>query len=204
MTNWSLCDIINIVTEPMSLLYIKIVQKARAISDIKWQYLVKGEILVDYIANPDRLRAKMDEFGYSNARLADAAGVSEGTIKRLMRGETSTRPTLSLVAIALDVSIDWLVSPDALPLPTDVSPIPENAQDYPDPGEAKALVDRLEKSYQAQIESLKQRIEAIRELYFRERREKQKIMIFAVILVVFLCVWLTVDVINPSVGWLRR
>ncbi len=188
----------------MSLLYIKIVQKARAISDIKWQYLVKGEILVDYIANPDRLRAKMDEFGYSNARLADAAGVSEGTIKRLMRGETSTRPTLSLVAIALDVSIDWLVSPDALPLPTDVSPIPENAQDYPDPGEAKALVDRLEKSYQAQIESLKQRIEAIRELYFRERREKQKIMIFAVILVVFLCVWLTVDVINPSVGWLRR
>ena len=37
-------------------------------------------------------------------------------------GETSTRPTLSLVAIALDVSIDWLVSPDALPLPTDVPP----------------------------------------------------------------------------------
>lgn len=159
---------------------------------------------MDYIVNPDRLRAKMDELGLSNSRLADMAGVSEGTIKRLMRGESSTRSTLSLVAVALDVSINWLVSPDAPPLPEDVSPLPENAPEYQASDEAKALIERLEKSYQAQVESLKQRIEAIRELYFRERREKQRIMIFAVILVVFLCIWLTVDVINPSVGWLRR
>lgn len=159
---------------------------------------------MDYIVNPDRLRAKMDELGLSNSRLADMAGVSEGTIKRLMRGESSTRSTLSLVAVALDVSINWLVSPDAPPLPEDVSPLPENAPECQASDEAKALVERLEKSYQAQVESLKQRIEAIRELYFRERREKQRIMIFSVILVVFLCIWLTVDVINPSVGWLRR
>lgn len=159
---------------------------------------------MDYIVNPDRLRAKMDELGLSNSRLADMAGVSEGTIKRLMRGESSTRSTLSLVAVALDVSINWLVSPDAPPLPEDVSPLPGNALECPSSDEAKALVERLEKSYQAQVESLKQRIEAIRELYFRERREKQRIMIFAVILVAFLCVWLTIDVINPSVGWLRR
>ena len=159
---------------------------------------------MDYIVNPDRLRAKMDELGLSNSRLADMAGVSEGTIKRLMRGESSTRSTLSLVAVALDVSINWLVSPDTPPLPEDVSPLPENAPEYQASDEAKALIERLEKSYQAQVESLKQRIEAIRELYFRERREKQRIMIFAVILVVFLCIWLTVDVINPSVGWLRR
>lgn len=159
---------------------------------------------MDYIVNPDRLRAKMDELGLSNSRLADMAGVSEGTIKRLMRGESSTRSTLSLVAVALDVSINWLVSPDAPPLPEDVSPLPENAPECQASDEAKALIERLEKSYQAQVESLKQRIEAIRELYFRERREKQRIMIFAVILVAFLCVWLTVDVINPSVGWLRR
>lgn len=159
---------------------------------------------MDYIVNPDRLRAKMDELGLSNSRLADMAGVSEGTIKRLMRGESSTRSTLSLVAVALDVSINWLVSPDAPPLPEDVSPLPENAPECQASDEAKALVERLEKSYQAQVESLKQRIEAIRELYFRERREKQRIMIFAVILVVFICVWLTIDVINPSVGWLRR
>lgn len=159
---------------------------------------------MDYIVNPDRLRAKMDELGLSNSRLADMAGVSEGTIKRLMRGESSTRSTLSLVAVALDVSINWLVSPDAPPLPEDVSPLPENAPECQASDEAKALVERLEKSYQAQVESLKQRIEAIRELYFRERREKQRIMIFAVILVAFLCVWLTIDVVNPSVGWLRR
>lgn len=159
---------------------------------------------MDYIANPDRLRAKMDEFGYSNARLADLAGVSEGTIKRLMRGETSTRPTLSLVSIALDVSIDWLTSPDPPPKPADDPPLSEIAQLYPDDSESKASVDRLEKSYQTQIENLKQRIEALRELYFHEHQEKHRIMIFTVVLVAFLCFWFTVDILNPSVGWLRR
>ena len=204
MTNWRFHGIINIVTEPLKPLYIKNNQNARATSGYLVTNLSKRGKPVDYIANPDRLRAKMDEFGYSNARLADLAGVSEGTIKRLMRGETSTRPTLSLVSIALDVSIDWLTSPDPPPKPADDPPMSEIAQLYPDDSESKASVDRLEKSYQTQIESLKQRIEALRELYFHEHQEKHRIMIFTVVLVAFLCFWFTVDILNPSVGWLRR
>ena len=58
-------------------------------------------------------------------------------------------------------------------------------------------------SYVAQIEMLTQRITDLRTLLYRERQEKHRVMVFAVALVVLICAWLTIDVVNPSVGWLR-
>lgn len=162
--------------------------------------LMKEMILMDYIANPKRLRAKMDEHGFTNAKLAEAAGVSERTIKRLLHGATSTVTTLSYIATALDVPLVWLVCKDDPPDETNEPEIISEPHDCPN----KQSVDRLEQSYNAQINDLKQRIEAIRELYFRERKEKHRLMVFTVFLIVFVCFWLTVDIMNPSVGWLKK
>ena len=128
---------------------------------------MKEMILMDYIANPKRLRAKMDEHGFTNAKLAEAAGVSERTIKRLLHGATSTVTTLSYIATALDVTLVWLVCKDDPPDETHENEIISEPHDCSD----KQSVSRLEQSYNAQINDLKQRIEAIRELYFRAERK---------------------------------
>lgn len=161
---------------------------------------MKEMILMDYIANPKRLRAKMDEHGFTNAKLAEAAGVSERTIKRLLHGATSTVTTLSYIATALDVPLAWLVCKDDPPDETNETEILSEPHDC----SGKQSADRLEQSYHVQINDLKLRSEAIRELYFRERKEKHRLMIFTVCLIIFVCFWLAVDIMNPSVGWLQK
>lgn len=150
--------------------------------------------------DPARLRAKMDEKGLTNARLADAAGVSEGTIKRLMRGESTSGMTLTLVADALDVPMQWLT---AQPDHDDEPDASGDDQTTSPDADMDVSTQRLIASYVAQIEMLTQRITDLRTLLYRERQEKHRVMVFVVALVVLMCAWLTIDVVNPSVGWLR-
>lgn len=149
--------------------------------------------------DPARLRAKMDEKGLTNARLADAAGVSEGTIKRLMRGESTSGMTLTLVADALDVPMQWLTAQSD----HDDEPDASGDDQTTSPDADVDMSTRLIASYVAQIEMLTQRITDLRTLLYRERQEKHRVMVFAVALVILICAWLTIDVVNPSVGWLR-
>lgn len=132
------------------------------------------------IVNPARLRVKMDERGYSNSALAESATVSEGTVKRLIRGETTTRTTVSLIALALDTTVEWLTDPTDPP-----------------------TVSTLSESYLAQIVELQRRVEDLKALYYHERTERQKTLVFTLILVIFICLILTVDILNPQIGWVR-
>lgn len=66
--------------------------------------------MVSIIINPDILRRLMDQQHYTNARLAEETKLSEGTVKRLLKGCPTTYVTASLLSATLGVTVDELIS----------------------------------------------------------------------------------------------
>lgn len=139
--------------------------------------------MVSIIINPDILRRLMDQQHYTNARLAEETKLSEGTVKRLLKGCPTTYVTASLLSMTLGVTVDELIGGET------------SASDQEETVEmtAEEALKMLEKLYLDRISDLKAVI-------VRMSREFR----VAVTLMAFICFLFAFDVINPNVGWIKR
>lgn len=137
--------------------------------------------------NVDALQKLMDKNCLTNLRLAETAGLSEGTIKRILKGYPTTRTTVSLLAAAFDVTVDELVS--------GVSETDE--QEEPEEVTMEEAVKALEKIYLERIEDLKAMIS-------HTRNEFRVAAVVAISLAAFVCFLFAYDIMNPTVGWIQR
>lgn len=124
--------------------------------------------------NIDRLRTKMHEMSLTTARLADAASVSEMTVKRALAGQPLAEATVELLAAALETTMRWLYGDDS--------------------GEEQ---EELIKVYQRRVIDLKITCE-------RTRRNLRIAVIVALSLMAFICLAMAVDILVPTIGWVRR
>lgn len=124
--------------------------------------------------NPDRLRTKMHEMSLTTARLADAASVSEMTVKRALAGQPLAEATVELLAAALETTMRWLYGDDS--------------------GEEQ---EELIKVYQRRVIDLKITCE-------RTRRNLRIAVIVALSLMAFICLAMAMDILVPTIGWVRR
>lgn len=143
--------------------------------------------MANITVNVDALQKLMDKNCLTNLRLAETAGLSEGTIKRILKGYPTTRTTVSLLAAAFDVTVDELVS--------GVSETDE--QEEPEEVTMEEAVNALEKIYLERIEDLKAMIA-------RTQKEFRAAVVVAVLLVAFICFLFAYDLMNPTVGWIQR
>ncbi len=143
--------------------------------------------MANITVNVDALQKLMDKNCLTNLRLAETAGLSEGTIKRILKGYPTTRTTVSLLAAAFDVTVDELVS--------GVSETDE--QEEPEEVTAEEAVKVLEKIYLERIEDLKSMIA-------HTRKEFRIATVVAISLAAFICFLFAYDLMNPTVGWIQR
>ncbi len=136
--------------------------------------------------NADALQRLMDKNCLTNLRLAEAAGLSEGTIKRILKGYPTTRTTASLLAAAFDVTVDELVSG-----------VSETDEEEPEEVTVEEAVKALEKIYLDRIEDLKAMIA-------HTRKEFRVAAAVAILLAAFVCFLFAYDIMNPTVGWIQR
>lgn len=136
--------------------------------------------------NVDALQRLMGKNCLTNLRLAEAAGLSEGTIKRILKGYPTTRTTASLLAAAFDVTVDELVSG-----------VSETDEEEPEEVTVEEAVKALEKIYLDRIEDLKAMIA-------HTRKEFRVAAAVAILLAAFVCFLFAYDIMNPTVGWIQR
>lgn len=136
--------------------------------------------------NVDALQRLMGKNCLTNLRLAEAAGLSEGTIKRILKGYPATRTTASLLAAAFDVTIDELVSG-----------VSETDEEEPEEVTVEEAVKALEKIYLDRIEDLKAMIA-------HTRKEFRVAAAVAISLAAFVCFLFAYDIMNPTIGWIQR
>lgn len=149
-----------------------------------------------------RLRARMDELGYTIAKLADKSGVSDSTIKRALSGAKLNRSTAELLADALGVPANELFAPENEPNDRTVTQsAPILNQSEPEDEEMNrditALLDELRASHREKIEILRAAL--------RQKDRWIAVLAAALGLLVFgLILWLGYDITHPDVGWFQR
>lgn len=139
------------------------------------------------VINPEKLRQLMDQQHYTNTRLAEETGLSDGTVKRLLKGCPTTYVTASLLSMTLGVTVDELIGGET------------SASDQEETVEmtAEEALKMLEKLYLDRISDLKAVIA-------RMSREFRVAVTIAVVLMAFICFLFAFDIINPTVGWITR
>lgn len=139
------------------------------------------------VINPEKLRRLMDQQHYTNTRLAEETGLSDGTVKRLLKGCPTTYVTASLLSMTLGVTVDELISDETS----------ESDQEETIEMTAEEVWKTLEKLYLERIADLKAVI-------VRMSREFRVAVMIAVVLMAFICFFFAFDIINPTVGWIQR
>ena len=139
------------------------------------------------VINPEKLRRLMDQQQYTNTRLAEETGLSDGTVKRLLKGCPTTYVTASLLSMTLGVTVDELISDETS----------ESDQEETIEMTAEEVWKTLEKLYLERIADLKAVI-------VRMSREFRVAVMIAVVLMAFICFLFAFDIINPTVGWIQR
>lgn len=139
------------------------------------------------VINPEKLRRLMDQQHYTNTRLAEETGLSDGTVKRLLKGCPTTYVTASLLSMTLGVTVDELIGGETV----------ENDQEEVIEMTAEEAWKTLEKLYLERIADLKAVI-------VRMSREFRVAVTIAIVLMAFICFLFAFDIINPTVGWITR
>lgn len=129
----------------------------------------------------------MDQQHYTNTRLAEETGLSDGTVKRLLKGCPTTYVTASLLSMTLGVTVDELIGGETV----------ESDQEEVIEMTAEEALKALEKLYLERIADLKAVI-------VRMSREFRVAVTIAVVLMAFICFLFAFDIINPTVGWIQR
>ncbi|HEM8998847.1 TPA: helix-turn-helix transcriptional regulator [Burkholderia cenocepacia] len=93
-----------------------------------------------------RIKERRQALKWSQAKLAEYAGVSQGTIGHIESGRNQTATTLPLIARGLGVTVEWLTRDDA-DQPPAIAPSPtETPLHYwpftVTPGQVKSLSER--------------------------------------------------------------
>ena len=139
------------------------------------------------VINPEKLRRLMDQQHYTNTRLAEETGLSDGTVKRLLKGCPTTYVTASLLSMTLGVTVDELIGGETV----------ESDQEEVIEMTAEEALKALEKLYLERIADLKAVI-------VRMSREFRVAVTIAIVLMAFICFLFAFDIINPTVGWIQR
>ena len=139
------------------------------------------------VINPEKLRQLMDQQHYTNTRLAEETGLSDGTVKRLLKGCPTTYVTASLLSMTLGVTVDELIGGETV----------ESDQEEVIEMTAEEALKALEKLYLERIADLKAVI-------VRMSREFRVAVTIAIVLMAFICFLFAFDIINPTVGWIQR
>lgn len=139
------------------------------------------------VINPEKLRRLMDQQHYTNTRLAEETGLSDGTVKRLLKGCPTTYVTASLLSMTLGVTVDELIGGETV----------ESDQEEVIEMTAEEALKALEKLYLERIADLKAVI-------IRMSREFRVAVTIAIVLMAFICFLFAFDIINPTVGWIQR
>ena len=129
----------------------------------------------------------MDQQHYTNTRLAEETGLSDGTVKRLLKGCPTTYVTASLLSMTLGVTVDELIGGETV----------ESDQEEVIEMTAEEALKALEKLYLERIADLKAVI-------IRMSREFRVAVTIAIVLMAFICFLFAFDIINPTVGWIQR
>ncbi len=129
----------------------------------------------------------MDQQHYTNTRLAEETGLSDGTVKRLLKGCPTTYVTASLLSMTLGVTVDELIGGETV----------ESDQEEVIEMTAEEALKALEKLYLERIADLKAVI-------VRMSREFRVAVTIAIVLMAFICFLFAFDIINPTVGWIQR
>ena len=128
-----------------------------------------------------RLDAKRLERGMSYQAVADACGVSKATIYRTLTGATE---------------------------PTAVQYVPPVEEPLPPPQCSDAYVDYLRAALRQQAQDYNRHITQLQTHYSMLHRQDRRIINFLIVcvtvLVIFLILWLVMDAINPSIGWIHQ
>lgn len=132
----------------------------------------------------DRINAVKVENGFSVQQLADMCGISASTVSRTLTGKTEpTDYTINAMESALGIT-------DA--------PIGE-------PILERAASDPILEAY---LNMQKERITRMRAHYNMLLAEKNRwimmLFILSLILVIFICCILVLDVLHPDIGWIRE
>ena len=144
----------------------------------------------------DGIIEKKKEKNLTSQQLADASNVPKSTIDRILRKET-TNPTLQTI-LDMAAAVGYTFSNIK-----DESPAAPEATTIKDP-----MVLHLIRVYEARGQSYEERIKrntAHFNMLLAEKNRWLKYSLIAnIILIVFICSILIIDVMNPDIGWIRE
>ena len=141
--------------------------------------------------NIPRLKGKLAEKGMTVQQFADQSGVSKTTLYRIYDGTISVKySTVELIAQSLDVSVEWLITGDEThneTIDAENETIPENGSE--DSKMENPAITEMRLLFEKQSEY--------------QRKQFRAVFILAIALMAFICLIFMIDILSPSVGWLR-
>ena len=136
----------------------------------------------------DRLKALKEERDLTNAEISKLSNIPLATITRIFNGSTPnpTFETFAQIAIALGASLDEIAGirqPEAPPV--------------------DAPIETTLNSYAALLREKDERIKELKEEVKEVRREKHRFALSLSIIVSFILIVLTIDILNGHFGYFR-
>lgn len=140
----------------------------------------------DLLSELDSLRVQR---GMSYQAVADACGVSKATIYRTLTG--ATEPTIQLVQ-RIEAAVQYV--PPSAQQPPPASCSKEEYAEF-----LRETIIRQDEEYSRHITQLQTHYSLLR------RQDRRSIAVLAAavaVLVIFLVVWLVLDILHPGAGWI--
>lgn len=144
----------------------------------------------------DGMIAKAKAIGFTNQQWADASGVPKSTIDRIVRKETANPTMQTILDMAAAVGYTFTNHPEQEPAaPAEI-------------GIKDPMVQHLISVYENRGRSYEERIKRTTAHFNMLLAEKNRWLVFSltlnIILVIFICLVLVLDVSHPDIGWIRE
>lgn len=140
----------------------------------------------DLLSELDALRLQR---GMSYQAVADACGVSKATIYRTLTG--ATEPTIQLVK-RIEAAVQYV--PPSAQQPPPASCSKEKYAEF-----LRETIIRQDEEYSRHITQLQTHYSLLRR---QDRRSIAVLSAAVAVLVIFLVVWLVLDILHPGAGWI--
>lgn len=144
----------------------------------------------------DGMIAKAREQGFTNQRWSDASNVPKSTVDRIVRKETTNPSIQTILDMAGAVGYSFSNHPEQLPaVPSEIG--------IKDPM-IQHLINVYENRGRSYEERIKRNTAHFNMLLTEKNRWLRMSMTLNIILVVFICFILVLDVLHPDIGWIRE
>lgn len=144
----------------------------------------------------DGMIAKQNEIGFTNQQWSDASGVPKTTIDRIKRKET-VNPSMQTI-LDMANAVGYTISS----IPEQIPAVPQEI------GIKDPMVQHLINVYENRGKDYQERIKRNTAHFNMLLAEKNRWLKFSltlnIVLVVFLCIMLVMDVLHPDIGWIRE